>query len=256
MKYLIVYLFSGLNDRLCEINKCLEYASIYNRMVIIGNSRDILFGSEIIDLLMLEHPNITNKKIDEVINNNYILYNVSLDSDYSEDVITYSKIDWGNESHNLVKHFKFHNTIKEQFKIRYNQIPKPYISIHIRYTDRGRRLDIQKFLDDNKEVFNNNAIFLACDNIEVIQLIKKKYNNVYSFADIKEVIDRQGQHTIERTTEDKILYNIDTICDLLLLANGDKYIYSCCDSGFSLLAKYMFENIHTHNNIYYKNLIN
>jgi hypothetical protein len=145
----------------------------------------------------------------------------------------------------------FHNKIKETFEIRYNQIPKPYISVHVRNTDI-RTADIEQFLNKNTELIKNKNIFLASDDCSIINLFKERYDNVYSFSYLVETT-QCGLHQIKRTTKDQIQYNIDTIVDLLLLANGDEYIYSCY-CGFSKLAEYMFKNKNM-NNISYERLI-
>jgi hypothetical protein len=144
----------------------------------------------------------------------------------------------------------FHDKIKQTFKIRYNLIPKPYISVHVRHTDISA--NIEDFLNKNKELIKNKNIFLASDNVSIINLFKERYDNVYTFSYLVEV-NQYGLHHVKRTTKDQINYNIDTIVDLLLLSNGDEYIYSC-GSGFSKLAEYMFENKHI-NNISHERLI-
>jgi hypothetical protein len=261
MKYLLLRTTPGLNDKLCEINECLEYAVKYNRMIIVENNNLLLndtgFGTEITEFLCLTHPNIiiskkSNEILDEVKRNNLtILYDGTLDRDYSEDVIHFWRVIGGSGSFNIVKYINFHDKIKQTFKIRYNSIPKPYISIHIRHTDIGT--NIEDFLNKNNELIKNKTIFLASDNISIIKMFKERYNNIYSFSYLVEVEKGMGLHHVERKDEEQIQYNIDTIVDLLLLANGDEYIYSC-GSGFSKLVEYMFQNKHM-NNISYKNLI-
>ena len=243
MKYIVCSLTPGLNDMLCEIHKCLQYAVRYDRILVIYTC----LRSSIIDHCNIIHSHYNNKTVSELCAEYGIQYSSiplikDLNKDYPDQFIKVWFVLGGVGSHNMIPYMKYSEPVLSLFRYRYSLIPKPYTSIHIRHTDI--RADINQFLKEVGSIISGKTIFLASDNIDIITLFKEKYgNNIYSYTTVIKVEGKGGLHLVERNETDQLKYNIETIVDLLLLAHGSSYLFSC-GTGFSRLAEYMFNNKH------------
>ena len=112
--------------------------------------------------------------------------------------------------------------------------------MHIRKTDKPTDENI--FLNLFGPKLINKNVFLASDDIEIINKFKKIYdNNLYQFSKIEPKPPTGGIHNIIRQTAEQEEFTTDVIVDLLLLANGKEF-YCQPDrySGFSFVAQNLF----------------
>jgi hypothetical protein len=177
---------------------------------------------------------------------------IKLDKNYKDDVLMF-----GHKNHMVnfkardiiyfLQNFSFKPIILDCFKKRYNLLPKDYISLHIRNTDR--RSDISSFINEHDKLIDNKHIFLATDDSNVIDIFKKKYNNIYTFAKICENKTSGGIHFVVRNEVEHTNFNIDTVVDFLLLSSAKNYYYSCSKSGFSICADILFKEKKTINSL-------
>jgi hypothetical protein len=237
---------------LSRILDCYNYCLKYNRILVIDSSTDwfkedirdyINFNSSIIykgelnelyDKLKVEttyppefkgllNTPLKFKYSHEIYytyNNNIIDSDISCD--YSEIVKIYVACG-GIRPINLFKICSFKPCVVDIFRERYNKLPKNYISVHIRNTDRLSNVD--DFLNKYKEEITGNPIFLATDHAPTILKFKEIFgSNLYSFATVP---DNNGKniHYNHKSVPTR-QFNIDCFVDLLLLASGSKLYLS------------------------------
>lgn len=273
MKYLLCRPFGGLNDSLCQIMNCYNYCCKYDRCLLIDTKYNNFMKSSFSDYFTftdkIKIPIIYN--YDEIYNlitnndfstfptflkdklftyraqwspkghidiNTNINLIINLNIEYNENIVLFNDCGGGFNSFELLQLLKLNKNITDEFKSRYEKIPKPYISIHIRNTDY--KLDYEKFYNDNKLIIDNNTIFLATDSNLALDFFQKLNINLFSF--IKCLNDKNISIHCEYLNIDKNLLIIDTICDLLMLALGDKFILPQRYYGFTNLAKQLFNN--------------
>jgi hypothetical protein len=273
IKYLLCRPLGGLNDSLNRIYHCLEYCKKYNRTLLVDmkynngysvnlsdylefTDPDIICDSDIIKKIIKQNnftifPNeisdLYNYKLDYNTNysfnwlfafeDKFISTEINLNIDYEEDIIVYNNCGGGNQSIEILKILKLSQKLVDEFYFRYNQIPKPYTSIHIRNTDY--KLDYDSFFESNKSNIINNNIFLATDSKIVLDYFKNKNINYYNFTELPD--NNQPIHS-RFTQNNKSRVFIDTICDLLILALADKFILPKVYYGYTALALKLYNN--------------
>ena len=141
--------------------------------------------------------------------------------------------------------FVFDSIIKENVKKILPNIPKKYISLHLRLGDKFLETekkfvvcknDIRIFSEEKLfeliENKKNSTIIFFCDNKSYKLKIKNKYNNV-------KITDAKIAHTsLKNVTNEEVL---DTVTEFYILTNSEE-IYGISKSGFSLMAS-EFKNI-------------
>jgi hypothetical protein len=248
-------------DMMTLITMCLKYAKNFNRILVIDTRKSLHFKdgfrkyfyisnsitykddlntlyANIKDKIL--YPNKNRKSLDYLKFNPFIDENPTIDmtKDYKEDIILY-----GNDNKHLERdiNFFFRNfTVKpiilDIFKQRLEKLPNNYISVHVRNTDYKSNVD--KFIKDNYDKFNNKSIFLASDDNNTIEKFRIVFSNknIYNFMNMNMNNKYKNNHPIhimKRNVKDHEQFNIDTMTDFLLLKNGKEYYYSCKQSGFS-----------------------
>jgi len=294
-RYFFCFPRGGLSDITNVIWICFNYCKKYSRILVIDTRYLISFEDDIrkyfifkddpviytYDLdsiydifnneyksyfpLKLTTENIKNIKrdINQVYNSVYKIGDVSLTidlgKDYTHDIISYSNCSGDGNILNffsMISHAS--NIIMKPFIKRYKILPKDYISVHVRYSDR--KSDINTFIEDNNEVFKRNKIFLATDSYDILQKFINLYGdeNIYSFSNL--------QHYKQNSEPDKPLhfrkkdniqeFIIDCVCDMFLLSYGKEYYYSTIKSGYSKNVSYIRDNMEELNRITKENIFN
>jgi hypothetical protein len=271
-KYMVCVPQGGIMDKCNVINNCIEYVKKYNRVLIIDTKRD-WFNDDINEYIYIHSPYVYTGAADSIVNKinnlsklpkNINLNNLDnivlkkhgptpqewvyykddksltfdLNKDYNENVLVYSNCGGGFGFISLLEISTLAPNVLDVYKTRRAQLPEKYVGLHIRNTDIGS--NISKFLDDHKDVLENNTIFLASDNKNTIDELKKIFGEkLVTFADIPDNGGKPIHEGYERTKEESQKYNIDTFVDILLLASADEYYFSCQKSGFSTTIKEM-----------------
>jgi len=277
LKLVYCITFGGLSDNINQILAAYDYCKKYNRKLVINtvhfsriNDRiqnyfemnDSVFYKVNLDAFfamtkkMNIFPNI------ESIDNLDFLWNPTTkhmvlrdskkelifnqEKNYKEDllVVANCRVTVKNNTNDVKTFFKKYSPNKEILKIlkkRYENLPKDYISVHIRNTDY--KSDVDNFIKINKENFKNKNIFLASDNTESIAEFKEKTSaNVFAFSNIP-IFDKNFKGGIHKyNVDNKQELNTDSIIDLILLSLGNYFYFSCPFSGYSLAAKDMNED--------------
>lgn len=262
-KYIICIPQGGVIDMCCVVLSCIKYAQKYNRVLII-DSVNTWFNDDLneyinihnpyvlthaadtithnINTLTTYPPNINVEKLDTVISSKkdgkpfYTINGASLitplDQDYDAGIVIYSSQRLTGNLPELLEMCTIRPKVLEVYKSRRAQLPKKYVSVHIRNTDYDS--DVSKFIEENNAALEYNTIFLASDNTKSIDEMKRKYgSNIVTFAYIPDNGGKPIHDGYKRTKEESRKYNIDTFVDILLLAAADEYYFSCVKSGFS-----------------------
>lgn len=261
-RYMICVPQAGIFDKMNIINKCVQYAKKYDRVVIIDTTED-WFNDDINDYIQIHSPYVYTGRADSITHKisdlsiypptinienlqnitlkiekqyhyfqNNIDLTIDLKKDYNERVIVYSDLGGGYGPVDLLEISSFSPMVLDVYKSRRKQLPKKYIGIHIRNTDH--KSDVPKFIDTYKTALVGHIIFLASDNKNTIDEFKELYGkNVITFANIVDNGGKPIHDGFYRTKMESKEYNIDTFVDILLLASATEYYYSSETSWFS-----------------------
>jgi hypothetical protein len=274
MKYVLCLPQGGLNDMCFIIDTCLDYCKKYNRILVIDTRFSVHFKDSIHKYLEINDPDIYKGDLTEFYNsinentsifpeyikpyihNLNISYNINgyyhntigpltfnTDIDYEDEVLLYVNCGGG---YNIPKFFYtslFKPIIKDVLLKRLSELPDRYTGIHIRNSDI--KTDVTKFIEDNHSNLKESNIFIASDDSESIELFKSIFKEkCYNFSKIPNYrnLDRgwAGIQLINRSPSEHEEYNIDTLCDLLLL--GLSYDLIISSGGFSILSKSLFND--------------
>ena len=282
-KYIVCYPVGGFCDMLNIINRCLDYAIKYNRILMIDTVNRTWFQHDIYKYITFTHKNIYNKLSRQLFNTasmyppafknilnreftivdktdyknfkKYEVYtslgneiNTDLSLEYKEDVLFYSG-GGGGIPFTLIKYVHFNKIVLDEYYKRLNILPKKYTSFHIRNTDY--KSDVKTFLEKHHNILTNNSCFIATDDITTRDEIKKKYGaNIYYFSDIPKV-ENGGIH-LNPIKIDHTTFIIECIVDILLLASANEYYYATAQSGYSKFALYLFTNKNILNSLVYR----
>jgi hypothetical protein len=278
-KYVLCIPKGGLNDMFSIIYECLLYSRKFNRILVIDTRNSTHFKDSIHKYIEINDPNIYTdtieswystidsktiypeyvKDIIHTINpewvkpqtfyhNNIGPLHFDLNKNYSQDILVYVRCGGGRVLHKLLSQHKLKDIVKNVFIKRRALLPVSYVGVHIRHSDISS--DIPTFMKKNADIFLNNPIFIASDNLDVIKLFRETYREVYAFSEIGDfkALGVASIQKINRSDIDHENYNIDTLVDLLLLGSSDIYLYSI-GSGYSMAAKALFDNKAIINNL-------
>jgi hypothetical protein len=269
MKLLLCLPQGGLNNQLIVINKCFEYCRKHGRLLLVWTPRSS-YGINMIDFLYYaKHMKyvICDKDIITTIINrkNYTVYpqcvkdnmtefecyyanGVYIEKktntpfkmytkDYHEDILVY--IGCGkNALPPLVTLYclKYKNTVIDYCNKKLDLIPKPFISIQIRNTDRFA--DYKSLYKNYKHLIDSNDnIYIASDDKKCVDFFMSK-KKMYNFT------------TFPNTPYFNLHYNKDisgdikcrdVLCDIFMLASS-KYIISNSEGGFIKLCRFYNKN--------------
>lgn len=263
-KFIICKPRGGMIDILSLIIMSLKYAVKFNRILIIDTRKSLHFKDGFFKYFNTQNKNIYINNIDDLYNKLYLTkkwinyahfdpfihFNktINLNMKYIDNVLLFGNdnitIKLDKDIIYFFNNFCINKIILDNFQNKLSLLPKDYISVHIRNTDYKSNVDL--FIKKNYEIFNNNEIFLATDDINSIKKFKNKFKNIYSFAKFTESTKKYynrtngGIHFIIRNNIEHENFNIDTFTDFLLLANSKEFFFSCNISGFSYCANLLF----------------
>jgi hypothetical protein len=272
MKYIVVFPFGGLCDMLSRINYCFKHAVKYNRQLVIETRNIDWFQHDIRNYISFLHPNIYDGETDEKLihletltiypkgitklrgirvtyRDNHCYFcegdvsvcgHVSLEMDYPEDVIVYGTC--GNDfEYDLLKYIKIKPNVANIYLDRLARIPKNYLAVHIRNTDM--QSDVNAFMIQHQDELEKcSTIFLASDNKSTIDYFISLFGEkCFTFSNIQDPGKGKNIHYFSHNV-DKTELIIDCIVDLLMLGSGERYLFSCNRSGYSNMAKVLFNN--------------
>jgi len=175
-RYLLCRPRGGLNDTLCQIERCWRYAERFGRHLIIDTQQSALFGDfsdyfEVIDQTveistrldydLIAHLNTLSCRpyylagqVDSYVTK-YEKYNgfvdiqlnqptrfnsnetTDFDLDFDESLLIYDNAGGGNDSFRLLERVRLSESIRSVVRYSIDSLQKPYAAIHVRNTDYG-----------------------------------------------------------------------------------------------------------------------
>ena len=294
MRYLLCRPSGGLNDMLIQIERCCQYAEKTGRIVIVDtNSPYTIFfrddfsnyfesrnkylllsvesvGRDVLNNLETFPPSLS-KNIFEYepfhLDGYYYekeskeLLSFDFTKNYPHPLLVHEQCGGGDFGHMTLLRLKLKDHIISKLLNRLSLIDKTlnYHSIHIRNT--GYTTNYLDRIDSLKQALGGEKIFLATDNIDVLDAFKKTFEQDQMFNFSKLQISPDLSTSSERMTQDLMLSdmdikekNEDAILDLLVLALAKQFHYFPLDqshainkssqpkfSGFTVLAN----NLHS-----------
>ena len=250
MKYIYYYCNQGLNDTLCSLYHDLVYSKKFNRILLIDMVYANYYVYNFDDVFkFINNYNIIcdQNEIKKIINNKDLSFRqehcLNLSKEYEEDIIKHCGCGGNDNSHKLLRELKLTDYFINDIINKYNSIPKPYTSIHIRNTDH--KCDYKLIYEEYKEKLNNQNIFLATDSIDVLNYFKSLNLNIFYFTKLPDKNIPYHKAKIDNT--EKLL---NTISDLFLLGLADNFIYAKKSPGYyKNIANFLHINRDTLNNI-------
>lgn len=266
MKYLLCRPKGGLNDTLCQIEKCWKYCEKNDRILIVDTTKSGIFinfselfeqknkskfifainESLIIKLNKLNcqikelNGNISNYTSEYLKNENYILKKIGNENklkecikltfdftkNYDEDLLVHEQCGGGTESLELLEKLKLSENIRSLFKK--NKIDGDYKSIHVRNTDY--KTDYKSLLENLKEILKDEKVLVCSDDYSVIEDSIKILNKSVIITKTSNVFSKSGNplHSTYNnyTMAEKRQITENSIIDLLLLSKSKKIYYS------------------------------
>lgn len=275
-KYILCRPQGGLNDILCQIEKCCQYADKFNRVVIVDTAyvnsgsfwspfsgyfiskrenlildlknyapaleRGTLFPPALTGLLFSYKTKYQNRSLYLNKANEDVKLTFDFTLDYDEDVLLHHQFGGGVHSLALADRVNLHPTVFYLLVDRLARLPDYFDAVHVRHTDLQSNYEtaMQHF-----KVETSNALFVATDNIKVLEEFRKELGSdrIFSFSKLPN-LDGKPLHTKRHKDFDVTSINRDAILDLFTLTFSENLFLGTINkgeskstSGFSWLAK-------------------
>lgn len=271
---------AGLNDTLCQIEKCWKYALEFDRILIIdtrtsaikakftnffepkvkspriifdaskGNTFKVLnrltcFPTEIrgrLDRLDLAKYSPEYSPLNYVLRaNTSIPSTFDFSKDHAQAVLVHEQSGGGSLSFELLKKIRISSKIRPEVLDRISNFDGKYHAVHVRNTD---------LKTDYKDLFSRispevkGKRLLVCSDDPIVISYARSYFNSSEILTSSEIPDIGGKplHLFGNARKS----TIDTIVDLIALGKSEKLFFSFVSegrpSGFSGLAGYLSQN--------------
>ena len=221
---------------------------------------NIIYNYNIIEQIIKKkeysvYPNCLNNKLVDILNdklkfyyefkddgrpNNYYYNNTLLyylpKNNVNEDIIIFSGCGGGN-GFDLFKQLIFKDNIKHHCTQKLKILQDiNYLCIQVRNTDA--KTDYISFYNSNKDLIHSfKNIYVATDDISVVDYFKSKKLNIFNFCTFPEK-PSENLHYSNVNEDIKIK---DLICDIFIATNSNKLL-SNSTGGYIKLMKDCFEN--------------
>lgn len=273
----------GLNDMLCQVQKCYSYAKRWKRILIIDtnytgstsfkdkfsnyfNTKETDVYLDTDEFTALESMSLYPGFLQGRINTYKIEWNISVnnfvdcttqqslklnfDKDFTEQVVLHHSAGGGEKSVRAFAWLRLNQIMLDELSIRIEKIGNRYTAIHIRHTDY--KTDYKKRIQSLARKIAG-PVYIASDNKEVIAYCVQVFGKARTHT-FSRLPKQAGKRIHIDDAEDGLLpfdMNKDAIADLFTLALSEKLYFFQIQannnknkySGFSRLAK----NIHLSN---------
>ncbi|MDR0664085.1 MAG: hypothetical protein LBF86_00985 [Helicobacteraceae bacterium] len=261
-KYLLCCPKGGLNDMLCIINRCINYALDNNRTIYIDGSAEgflddlgryfaaaaqrekIKFDRIDSSLEVFDsYPKYLKKLIDRWLNRSAISFD--LNKSYEDRVLMYFGDIIGNEAIGAFSFFGLAPKVRSHIKEIVEQLGE-YDAVHIRHSDY--KTDYKPFLESVAQNSSCEKIALCTDSYEVQRYAKERFGD--RIVCINAVPDTGGKTLHNNPDLDRYQTNLAALTDLFALGaakkiyttlvthfDGRRQITENRSSGFGRLAK-------------------
>lgn len=262
--YLYAQPHGGFNDMLVQIQLCINYCHRFSRILLLDTYHSVCYKElnfsdyfkiktpvkiiydhdEILKIITDNpsfkiYPNCLQDIMQDIVMGNFIIKYPYIDTNnikltlipniMKEHIIVYASCGGGNGTQ-LFSKLTINDEIIEYCKLKYFNMPKPYISLQIRNTDY--KCNYKILYDQNINLFNKH-IYIATDDKLALEYFKSKNINVYNFCTFPE--NKYGTlHYSKINTDTKIK---DLLVDLLIVSMSDNLISNSKGGFINLLKK-------------------
>lgn len=281
IRYLLCRPQGGLNDILCQIEKCCRYAEKTDRVVLVDtnfansdffcdsfanyfssrqkrvllnaeNFPDSLNALDVFPMFLFgridTYKTFINSEIRQFCDTETELpVTFDFDRNYPHTLLIHHNSGGGMLSLFALLRLQIVDAIADELLTRINHIGSPYTGIHIRNTDY--KTNYGRFLRDFKPQ-PDETMFLATDNHNTLKEFERVFgkDRIYSFSSLPSTSN--PIHTEKLPIEERFTRNRDAILDLLMLALSRKlYLFKLEEnqigaqfSGFSKLAYELWDS--------------
>lgn len=272
-RYLLCRPAGGLNDMLCQIGKCADYAEKHGRVLAIhtdpvefGIGLETCFATLVPGIVFATpellvalagldvYPHALQGQVNTYAahysgeRRNYVLADngapISFDfaRDYAEPLLVHHACGGGLLSLDALRRLRLKPDMVDGFHARIRTIGKNYTGVHVRHTDY--RTDYPGFFDAIADKIPQGRIVVCTDNREVLDYARAIFGaRVHNFANLPDVGGRPLHYD---NGLDKHIINSDSILDLITLARARRLYLARISlghySGYSRLAAALNQN--------------
>jgi len=155
---------------------------------------------------------------------------------YREDIVIYCNCGSDNPR-SIFKIININKNVIDEYTTRLNNIPKPYMTIHIRNTDY--KCNYKKLYDDNKDrIHNEKNVYIATDDINTLNFFKSK-RTVHNFTTFPSGGGYANLHYNKDISSNTRF--MDTLCDLFILGSS-RDILTISKGGYIKLGRELCYN--------------
>ena len=280
-KFLLCRPIGGLNDTLCQIEKCWRYAEKFGRTLIIDtlNSGLLAEFSEFFsprNSLTKVHFSLSEKQLcfldsltcfphfaQEKLRTYFAVYSIDVknyvdrdtselltfnfDKNYDELVLIHEQCGGGDLSFYLLNRISISENIRPIVLDRIQHLDHDYLAIHVRNTDY--RTQYKDLFRDVYPSVNNKSLLICSDDAEVISHAKNFFtlSNVLTSSQTPQTGNKPLHlSTTHSDDEQRKKATINSIIDLIALGRSTQLYFANVtaghSSGFSRLAMYLCQN--------------
>lgn len=252
----------GLNDTLCQIQRCFSYCRKHNRILVLDTSRsglrdDFFRYFEFIDTsvetmtwhefcrshttmdLSVQPADIrdrldayeTEMGGDGVYLDTETSVAVSFDFNkpHPEELLVHEACGGGINSIWLLKYLQPTPFLREQLAKRLQKLPATYVAIHIRNTDL--ETDHNKLLWELEYVLSGKDV-LYCTDSGLLQAELKQQQNLPTNAHFLTDLDQSSNAKLHEASTTSIDSNVDMLADLFALARSKRLYFTFTKAGY------------------------
>ncbi len=273
MRFVLCRPMGGLNDMLCQIEKCCRYAETYGRRVVVQTdggfhaSFQLCLGQYLISmqerLVFAEalgegffeglsvQPRSLQGRLSETdflrargiglrdrVSGDLISFDFM--KEHAEDVLVHNLFGGGDDALFALARVRLHDAVADEIVARIGEMGAGYPAVHVRHTDM--RSEYESVLRELQRC-QFDRLFLATDNGDVVKDFRSRLKStvIYSFSDLPEQAGQPVHRLRGLNRSDRHRLNQQAFVDLLLLAlSGRLFLCQGEDGrqpgGFSRLA--------------------
>lgn len=255
-KYLLCRPEGGLNDLLCQIQKCYKYAKRHNRILIVdtnyrgsssfkdkfsnyfkSNEKTVFLDIDQFGTLETKsiYPNFlagrensyqvewnqeSNNFVDSE-TNQLIKIDFKKLFDYKEKLIVHHVAGGGKKSASAFSWLQLDDNVLNEIASRINRIGAKFIALHIRNTDLKAKYEDKVIAIAKK---NKNPVYVATDNKKSLDFCRSVFINtpLHNYSTLPENPGTTLHIHAPNTKPNTYKSNIDAIADLFILALSNK----------------------------------
>lgn len=271
----------GLNDTLCEIERCWSYAERYSRALVIDTRVSGLMGQfstffslknakipifttvtqELIDHLnkLTAYPGVvegrfgayTRTHIEAIEARVELPSNIpltfDLDKTYEHGVLLRESLGGGHDAERVVQRITLNDAVRGEVKSALERLPTSYVGIHVRNTDYIT--DYKPFFERLMPKVTGRTVLVCSDDQEVIDYAKVCFELSTVVTSSHTPVKRGMRLHEDISYEDeasRTQATVHSLVDLFALSRAQRLYYTNVTrgrtSGFSMLANFLHKH--------------